>query len=83
MNFELNLWELIMAFGSAVVSAFAYVRVTTNSLWEALNKHKEDDNKVHLDIVQNVVPNAIRDVCQRMDARFDRLEDKIDNRKSK
>ncbi len=80
MNFEVNLWQLLLTIGSGIGAAFVYIRLTTNQLWVALNSHKDEDTKFHLDIVQNVVPNAMRDLAARMDARFDRLEDKIERK---
>lgn len=56
-------------------------RAIDKDLWDALHKHEDLDNKFHLDIIQNVIPNAVRDLRAYMDSRFDRLEDKIEKGK--
>ena len=88
------LWKLILAFIGGVGASFGYTFIQARSLWSALNHHKEktkqdldehksEDTKFHLDIVQNIVPNAMKDLRSYMDSRFDRLEDKLDHKTRK
>lgn len=77
------IWKIWDTLKTDNIQLEAKMRSITSDIWNDLHKHEENDNKFHLDIVQNVIPNSMRDLAARMDARFDRLEDKIEKRKDR